>query len=474
MTRTMRLTDEITPGRRVAPSDLHQLRSTLSQIGLFDPATDQVVTESRMTPSMERALRALQASQGLRPDAVLRPNGPTETRLNRMLEEGRSLGPLPSLQRNGEAVPFTSDIPTGRVGPGLENHPEDVAAIGRSLQQQGHIKPLAPQPLKTGTVFDGLKSFQTANGLVRDGIAAPNGPTAVALAGRRTGATPKINREVDPESDAAVSEAERLDAARFLDRLILSRRGERIDRSADDAGLAFRERQFQNLTPEDQEREIARLRQVAAPPESGQLAQELEETKANRRVHQEEARAAEAEEVGDIFVADGRRKARLVLNRSVQIDRSEPPSSVAAEYDPDDDNKDLQFLVGRYQQRDADSRRDLRDVLEIASDPNHPELNRLLDLGKRAIAGDGAAKAQLGRDFKEILDKAGHVDSDLSEPFLVGTILENFKRLDPQGDGPGLAAGAQIGNVTITEQAPSPDFLKHLFRGMFPGGAFRQ
>ena len=36
MPRIMRLSDDITPGRRVVPSDLHQLRSTLSQIGLFD------------------------------------------------------------------------------------------------------------------------------------------------------------------------------------------------------------------------------------------------------------------------------------------------------------------------------------------------------------------------------------------------------------------------------------------------------
>lgn len=173
MIRRVVLDGEVRPGRRVAPEDLGQVRSTLSRLGLFDPARDPENSESLMGPGLQRAIKVFQSGQGLREDATLRPRGPTEARLNLMLKEGRGL----RAAERGGAIGGDARVSADRVGPGLENHPDDVLAIGTALRRLGHIKPGAPTPAKTGAVFDGLKSFQRASGLKRDGVMAPGGPT---------------------------------------------------------------------------------------------------------------------------------------------------------------------------------------------------------------------------------------------------------------------------------------------------------
>lgn len=186
MPRRLRLTDEARPGRRLAPEDLGQLRFTLSQLGVFDPARERADTESLMTPGLQRAVRTLQAGNGLREDAVLKPRGPTEKLLNNLRDHGRGLRtPVQGDSRSQAGRAAREDTPgalAGRVGPGLENHPDDVNTVGTALRTLGHIKPKAPIPAKTGAVLDGLKSFQSANGLKRDGIIAPDGPTERQLA----------------------------------------------------------------------------------------------------------------------------------------------------------------------------------------------------------------------------------------------------------------------------------------------------
>lgn len=169
MIRRIRLNDEVRPDKGVAPEDLGQVRWTLSHLGLFDPGLDLPKSETQMGAGLKRALRVFQSGQGLREDAVLRPRGPTEERLNLLLEQERGLtAPAPGTDQKQGRTNLA-----GRVGLGLENHPDDVAVVAAGLRRTGHIKPGARNPPGTGMVFDGLKSFQRATGLERDGIIGP-------------------------------------------------------------------------------------------------------------------------------------------------------------------------------------------------------------------------------------------------------------------------------------------------------------
>lgn len=204
MPRRVRLNDEVRPDGRVSQQDLGQVRSALSRLGLFDPARDPSGSESTMSNGLRRALRTFQGAQGLREDATLRPRGPTEERLNRLLEQNLSL-------RADDALAARERTPgalAGRVGPGLENHPDDVAAVGAALRQLGHIPQGAERPLFTGSVFDGLKSFQRQNGLARDAVTLPGGPTERTLA---EGLLTNLQR--DPAVSAQLAQLERPGAA---------------------------------------------------------------------------------------------------------------------------------------------------------------------------------------------------------------------------------------------------------------------
>ena len=174
----------------------HDPRACWQERSVNDPARDRTaVWDSSMSDGLGRALRAFQDGQGLRADARLSPGGPTETRLNRLLEQGRGLrvtagppGPAGAFDEERQAArERTPGALAGRVGPGMENHPDDVAVVGTALRQLGHIKPGAPALPMTGPVFGGLTRFQRATGLARDGVITPDGPTEQRLAGELAG-----------------------------------------------------------------------------------------------------------------------------------------------------------------------------------------------------------------------------------------------------------------------------------------------
>ena len=307
MPRQIRLNDVVRPNQRPTAEDLGQVRWALSHLGLFDPATEPRSASSLMSPGLRRALRTFQAGQGLREDATLAPRGPTEARLNLLLDQGQGLRvQAPSGGDEMQAPVRTRDAPSGalggRVGPGLENHPDDLARTTDALRRLGHIKTGAPNPPSTGTVIDGIKSFQRQNGLARDGIINPDGPTEMLLVQNLSTASPgpqgpggtagigddRGDRVLHPlararqrseqarrrraEAGAAEPqlsddqrEAQRQDARRLLDRIIQRQRGESVDTSSDDVGTTFRLREFFEASPEEQAEMRDRLGQLAQP-----------------------------------------------------------------------------------------------------------------------------------------------------------------------------------------------------------------
>ena len=183
MARQIRLNHAVRPIETAPVEDLGQVRWAMSRLGLFDPRRDDPRRhrEDHMSPKLARALRSFQAGQGLREDAVLRPGGPTEGRLNRLLEQGRGLG---AGSRDGVDLVARERLPgalAGRVGRGQENHPVDVATVGGALRRLGHVRPGASRPFTIGVVSRGLRRLQRAAGLPHDGIITPGGPTEEAL-----------------------------------------------------------------------------------------------------------------------------------------------------------------------------------------------------------------------------------------------------------------------------------------------------
>ncbi len=522
MFRPVNLNTTVRPDQRVPPEDPGQVRFALSHLGLFDPARDPNREESLMGGGMRRALGAFQAGQGLREDSILRPGGPTEQRLNLLLERNQGLrvtDPDDALtlerQATRERAPGAL---VGRVGPGLENHPDDVAVVGDALRQLGHIKPGAPRPANTGEVFGGIEDFQRATGLERNSIIAPDGPTEQLMARslaqsapgpRGIGApTPLINateasfrdgpaepspaalptdrqrsgfvhplarlsqqrrRQADetvsnPQLSAEQREAQRRDALRMSDRIIQREVSGPLttNRSSDQVGMIARERDFLRLSPEEQDRERARLRQIAALTPEEQRAEEEqrraeeEQQKAEKRRRREaEERRRETEELGDSVAAEGRRRTRRVLDGIKQLDRGERPRTVFALIDEEDRDKDAEFLVSQFKRLEPDAQAKTRLVLGLATGSDQQGLRRFQDLHKRAIAGTGKDKVTLDDELRSVLMPADELDNNLIRPFLGDMIIRNLVSLDPEGLGPDLGFVAKAARTGLGSPVPA-------------------
>ena len=88
MTRRLQLNSTVRPKGLNARDDLGQVRWAMSNLGLYDPARKPAPNEAEMSQDLQRSLTAFQVGQGLREDAVLKPGGPTEARLNSLMERG--------------------------------------------------------------------------------------------------------------------------------------------------------------------------------------------------------------------------------------------------------------------------------------------------------------------------------------------------------------------------------------------------
>lgn len=92
----------------------------------------------------------------------------------------------------------------GTVGNDQQNRPEDIRRLAAAMQARGHLPPDDDHThgYLTEPLVDAVKSYQSDNGLRRDGIVKAGGPTAGSLFG------------FSPEGDDDRSEDDRAEAVR--------------------------------------------------------------------------------------------------------------------------------------------------------------------------------------------------------------------------------------------------------------------
>jgi hypothetical protein len=171
-----------------------------------------------------KGLESFQADNGLRKDAVMKPLGPTASKLGDAL--GRKRGGIKSSTRPRSllstplsflSTPKRTPYPSvfgisNSVGQGKDNLSKDVVAAKRALSWAGHYpvsKAQKPQGFLDRELMSGIGAFQKENGLTFDNWMGPGGETAQSLdksiAHRILAAVKKMgkdDKEGDDEEDA--------------------------------------------------------------------------------------------------------------------------------------------------------------------------------------------------------------------------------------------------------------------------------
>jgi len=153
---------------------------------------------------MIKGLKAFQRQNGLRPDGVMNPDGPTISKLSRIIAERQqrkqppnplSKVPLPpprnlldtlwTAPRKRQSRPAMSSVfrLSGDMGRNHRNHPRDFLALQGALASAGHFRPrrsLAGAGAND-ELFDAVKRFQQAAGLKTDGLVGRGGETERTL-----------------------------------------------------------------------------------------------------------------------------------------------------------------------------------------------------------------------------------------------------------------------------------------------------
>lgn len=163
-------------GQTNDPADIAALDNSLRRIDVYTPPPEYAREPQRYTTEpMIHALESFQEHNGLKVDGYANPGGPTERAIN-----NRLLG-----KPKGAGLLYDPPAPlAARVGDGLENRREDVAAVQRLLGAVAHMPedPFdRPHGLIDQRTLDGIKSFQRKKGLIDDGWLAPGGETERAL-----------------------------------------------------------------------------------------------------------------------------------------------------------------------------------------------------------------------------------------------------------------------------------------------------
>ena len=149
------------------PDDLFRLERAFADAGDAIPAEGRA-SSPFLTTAHTSAVQNFQARNGLLPDGILHPGGPTEAALNNRLLGKPPGGGLPSRFRLRLA---------GDVGEGLANDRRDVINAKRALGPLGYM-PEDPFDEPAGFIDAGLASglhrFQRDRILPPDGVATPN------------------------------------------------------------------------------------------------------------------------------------------------------------------------------------------------------------------------------------------------------------------------------------------------------------
>ena len=140
--------------------------------------------DKALSPSFLGAIGAAQIKHGTDPDAIVLKDGPTRDAL-RSRDEQQSDNTFTPLPRLGQPV-----------GPRRPNLPQDRRALQGKLASLGYVPRVSEQALfphitagqggstaadGLSTLLDGVRRFQQAEGLRRDGLVNPDGPTERAL-----------------------------------------------------------------------------------------------------------------------------------------------------------------------------------------------------------------------------------------------------------------------------------------------------
>lgn len=130
---------------------------------------DHGLTEFPDRPMID-GVKSFQKEQGLAVDGVIKPDGPTIGRLNKILaKKSTDFQFEPSLTISGQ------------VGENRQNHPRDVFTVQSTLGAVGRGRFPASLETSTKELSREIANFQKASGLKVDGWAGPGGETMQAL-----------------------------------------------------------------------------------------------------------------------------------------------------------------------------------------------------------------------------------------------------------------------------------------------------
>lgn len=101
--------------------DIENTKQALDALGLYEPP--QLFTERFSTEPMIRGLKTFQRQEGLLPDGVMNPGGPTHDALNRALATGFQDGPENSDHASSHTTAFGSNSSFQTGLPYLSNSP---------------------------------------------------------------------------------------------------------------------------------------------------------------------------------------------------------------------------------------------------------------------------------------------------------------------------------------------------------------
>ncbi|MBT3238856.1 MAG: hypothetical protein HOK06_08010 [Rhodospirillaceae bacterium] len=162
--------------------DTFRTKTALNKIGYYKPPKFGI-TQYPDEPMFD-ALEKFQADNGLRRDGVMKPGGPTASRIAAQLAQMTRQKPT-TAHRSKPRLSFPRSFGlNAALGDGQDNRESDVKAAKRALSWAGHYpaaKAQKPDGRADSSLLSGLLDFQKSAGLKVDGWMRPGGETATTL-----------------------------------------------------------------------------------------------------------------------------------------------------------------------------------------------------------------------------------------------------------------------------------------------------
>ena len=174
--------------------DLENTKRALDALGLYEPP--QLFVERFSNDPMIQGLKKFQRQEGLEPDGVMNPDGPTHRRMNEVLEASTNIGNLPKTNsfapKTSVGRPSTNPRPAAirlfsEVGANRANHAHDIVSTKRALAMLGEfpLQKATDEATEVDSEFiNSLERFQELSNVKIDGWMRPKGETEQALEGR--------------------------------------------------------------------------------------------------------------------------------------------------------------------------------------------------------------------------------------------------------------------------------------------------